>query len=175
MAEQQKKDERLLNACEQGNVEAVRQLLNSGANPNCEDTGFVTASPLSYAAESGEADVVRLLLSRGANIRESIYAFFVTDSDEILQLLVAADPEFAFSEFDNLDFVEGTVYETERRALKSTGYTNVLIKGDPIIRQVLEKIRFSQKIKRMARQLIRRGGGTRRRKQKRTYRRRTYK
>ncbi|HEU0176394.1 MAG TPA: M56 family metallopeptidase [Blastocatellia bacterium] len=54
----------LIGAARGGRLDAVRLLLDWGANPNLE----ADATPLINAAEGGHVDVVSLLLDRGANI-----------------------------------------------------------------------------------------------------------
>jgi hypothetical protein len=61
--------EPLITAVHRGNLDAVRKLLSSGANPNVSDTCFIKGwTPLIEAAYSGNVDAARLLLDAGANI-----------------------------------------------------------------------------------------------------------
>jgi ankyrin repeat protein len=57
----------LMCACQEGQYEIARQLLDSGANPDLEETHDGRMSPLAIAAEQGHFDLVRLLIANGAN------------------------------------------------------------------------------------------------------------
>jgi hypothetical protein len=172
-------DEKLLYASEHGNVDAIIEALAEGANPNCTETDEAYQTPLSYAAESGNPAAVQALLERGADITKSPLAFFMTEDDEILGLLVRANPHYVFKEFDAIDIIKGIEYETEKRNLEEAGYPDQAIRTDPELKRISRDIRFAQKIKKMARAL--RGGrrrsrrSRRSRREKRTYRRRTFK
>jgi ankyrin repeat protein len=171
-------DAKLLEAAYYGNVPAIKGALRNGANPNCLDAGQGLQTPLSYAAASGNADAVAELLKSGADITQSIFAFFTAEGDdEILGLLVRANPEFAFREFDELDFVKGTEYEKERRTLQRYGHTPQSIDSNDELQRIASEIRFAKKIKGIARQLRggRRSRSRSRSRQKSTYRRRTFK
>ncbi|HEU4386578.1 MAG TPA: ankyrin repeat domain-containing protein [Blastocatellia bacterium] len=52
-------------ACDRGNVEMVKLLLESGADPNAKDT-FYGEVPLGWALYKGHAEIVKLLLEKGA-------------------------------------------------------------------------------------------------------------
>ena len=170
-------NEQLLSACEQGRVPLIKQLLMNGADPNCVDDVEYYQTPLSYAAASGSAEAVRVLLDGGADITESSFAFFSAEGDDnILALLVRANPRFAFKEFDELEFVKGTQYEVERRALQRAGWPPHTIDSAGELQRISHEIGFAQKIKSMAKQL--RGGrrsSSRSSRKKSTYRRRTFK
>jgi ankyrin repeat protein len=55
----------LIIACKQNDIGRVRELLDSGADPNLLDTNGLTA--LVWATGQGNIDVVRLLLDYGAD------------------------------------------------------------------------------------------------------------
>jgi len=57
-------DKKLLNACEIGDLEKVKQLLENGADVNAENKYGLTA--LMYASYNGHKEVVELLKSYGA-------------------------------------------------------------------------------------------------------------
>jgi hypothetical protein len=165
---------KLLNAAYYGNTGAIIQALKEGADPNCSDSGEAYQTPLSYAAASDNAEAVSALLAGGADITESILAYFnAEDNDEILKILVRANPEYAFREFDKLDFIKGTEYFREKWNLEEAGYPEVAIRTDPELKRISLDILFAQKIIKMARLL--RGGRRSRSRKKRTYRRRTFK
>ena len=89
---------------------------------------------------------MRVLLEGGANITESILAYFMAeDNDEILGLLVRANPKYAFDEFDKLDILKGIEYEEQKAILEESGYSEALIQSDPEIKRVIREIRFAQK------------------------------
>lgn len=58
-------------ACDRGNLEMVRLLIDHGADVNVEDT-FYHASPLSWAAQKDRVEVVKLLLDHGAKSAEDV-------------------------------------------------------------------------------------------------------
>lgn len=62
-----KKDKRLIRAAGDGDLELVRTLLESGADPNAKEDGNFTA--LICAAARGHVRVVETLLESGANLR----------------------------------------------------------------------------------------------------------
>jgi ankyrin repeat protein len=52
-------------ACDRGNLEIVKLLVDRGADMNVEDT-FYHASALSWAAQKDHAEIVKILLDHGA-------------------------------------------------------------------------------------------------------------
>ena len=50
------------------NIEAVRSLLQRGADPNAADTGRDSLTALMFAAKNGQTEVVKLLLDSGAKV-----------------------------------------------------------------------------------------------------------
>lgn len=56
------------NAALRGNLDAVRRLINAGANVNARNNDE-RMTPLMFAAHGGHAHVIRHLLNRGANAR----------------------------------------------------------------------------------------------------------
>jgi bla regulator protein blaR1 len=83
----------LTGAAEKGHLDAVRLLLDRGADPNLWPR---LKTPLIYAAEAGHVEIVSLLLDRGANIDLMVpgvhNALFVASDKgrlEVVKLLVA--------------------------------------------------------------------------------------
>ena len=60
-------DRALLDAAEEGNIEAVKQHLAAGADVNAMGRG----TPLHYAAYGGHKEVAELLIAEGADVNES--------------------------------------------------------------------------------------------------------
>jgi ankyrin repeat protein len=60
-------DRALLDAAEEGNIEAVKQHLAAGADVNANGRG----TPLHYAAYGGHKEVAELLIAEGADVNES--------------------------------------------------------------------------------------------------------
>ena len=63
----------LFYACDRGNVEMVKFLLERGADPNAKDT-FYGATPMTWAADKGHVEVVRLLIEKGAKEKDDALA-----------------------------------------------------------------------------------------------------
>jgi len=61
----QNQDKQLLKACEHGDIDTVRDLLDGGADINYENN---TLTPLSTATWNGHTEIVKLLLDRGADM-----------------------------------------------------------------------------------------------------------
>jgi len=73
---------RLLNLAAEGNVDELKELLNSGVNVNA--CGYDSRTALHLAASQGKLDVVKLLLERGANVN-AIDRFGSTPLNDALQ------------------------------------------------------------------------------------------
>ena len=58
-------------AARTGNVEAIKVLLDSGADVNAKETLRGT-TPLMWAADEGHAPAVKLLIERGADIKARV-------------------------------------------------------------------------------------------------------
>lgn len=63
------KNEELLEAADKGDLEGVKQALDSGANINTKDKGGMSA--LSLAVRSGFIEVIKYLISKGIKITNS--------------------------------------------------------------------------------------------------------
>jgi ankyrin repeat protein len=63
----------LFYACDRGNVELVKFLLERGADPDARDT-FYGATPMTWAADKGHVEVVRLLVEKGAKEKDDALA-----------------------------------------------------------------------------------------------------
>ncbi|MHB1953999.1 MAG: ankyrin repeat domain-containing protein [Sulfobacillus sp.] len=59
----------LLAAASRGDTDAVRGLLDGGADPN--QTDCIGTTPLAYAAQGGFVDIVKILLAHGADLNKS--------------------------------------------------------------------------------------------------------
>ena len=64
-------DERLLKACERGDINKAVKALEDGADPNCIDADLELTTPLMYAAEAGNAELLALLLEKGALVKNN--------------------------------------------------------------------------------------------------------
>jgi ankyrin repeat protein len=85
----------LINAVKNGNVNAIRKLLNNGANVNQADEDGWTA--LMQASILGRAEIVKFLLAKGANVNKAskkgvtpLYHATVFNHPEVVKLLLAA-------------------------------------------------------------------------------------
>jgi ankyrin repeat protein len=77
-------DRALLSAAQAGDAEAVRSLLDHGADVNAAEGGPSFWTPLMHAALRGDLELVRLLLDRGAEVDRQ-------DGDGFTALTVAAE------------------------------------------------------------------------------------
>jgi ankyrin repeat protein len=86
----------LLEACEKGNIEAVKQHLAAGADVNAKDDHGQT--PLHAAAREGLKEVVELLIAAGADVNAKyddgegltpLHFAAVFGGKEIVELLIA--------------------------------------------------------------------------------------
>jgi ankyrin repeat protein len=81
---QQRLDRAILTAAHRGDAQAVRSLLELGANANVVDGGPGFWRPLMHAALHGDSGLVRILLDRGAEIDPQ-------DGDGFTALTIAAE------------------------------------------------------------------------------------
>lgn len=86
----------MLQAIAQGDVEAIKQLIASGANVNAKDKGFNNGTALHVAVESGNLEIVQMLIDAGANVnvknKSEQTPLLMIDEDatpEIVRLLIA--------------------------------------------------------------------------------------
>ena len=59
-------DRSLLDAAKKGNIEAVKQYLDAGADVNAKGVGGIT--PLNYAVGKDHKEIAELLIAKGANV-----------------------------------------------------------------------------------------------------------
>ncbi|MBS1832979.1 MAG: ankyrin repeat domain-containing protein [Acidobacteria bacterium] len=69
-------------AVDRGDLDAVRLLIDRGANLNVKDT-FYNATPLGWALRKKYDGIVRLLIERGADLAD-VFAQSIRDNDEAL-------------------------------------------------------------------------------------------
>lgn len=58
-------DEELMNACQYGNARKIVELLQEGADVNCQD--FFSRTPLVFAVRNGHCNIIDLLVEHGAD------------------------------------------------------------------------------------------------------------
>jgi ankyrin repeat protein len=84
-----------------GHPEAVRLLLENGANPNLASANAQRVAPLHSAVAGGKAEIVRMLLARGADVHArqdlgftALHGAAVEGGEEMIRLLLdhGADP-----------------------------------------------------------------------------------
>jgi hypothetical protein len=70
----------ILDSIDEGNIEAVKQHLDTGTNVNVKDG--VGTTPLHYAAKEGHKEIVELLINKGAhmNVKENLFGYTPLDS-----------------------------------------------------------------------------------------------
>ncbi len=75
-------------ACDRGNLEVVKLLLDAGAEINAKDS-FYGATPLDWAAYKGSPELIRLLLDKGATGKESVLRSAVQQGQlEVLKVVL---------------------------------------------------------------------------------------
>ena len=69
----------ILDSIDEGNIEAVKQHLDTGTNVNVKDG--VGTTPLHYAAKEGHKEIVELLINKGAhmNVKENLFGYTPLD------------------------------------------------------------------------------------------------
>jgi ankyrin repeat protein len=169
-------DEKLLKACEGGNIKEAVEALKDGADPNCIDTDLESTTPLMYAAEAGNAELLALLLEKGALVQKNIEVIAKAyGKPEIQEMLIKSNPEFIRSVASNNGHVIGVLREKRRRNLESKGKTYEEIQDDEIIKESTKYIDYLHSLRQKAISQMHGSGKSRRRRRKRTYRRRTFK
>lgn len=169
-------NERLLKACETGNINKAKTALEDGADPNCTDTDLDLTTPLMYAAEAGDAELFALLLENGALVKQNIEVIAKAyGKPEIQELLIKSDPDFVGSVASNNGHVIGVLREKRRRGLELKRKTYEEIQDDEIIKESTKYINYLHSLKQKAISQMHGSGRSRRRRRKRTYRRRTFK
>ena len=84
----------LIEAIEEGSLEVVKMLIESGADVNARyDEGW-KFTPLMFAAEMGDVEIVRLLLESGADVNAKdlyeVTALMWAENFEVATLLIEA-------------------------------------------------------------------------------------
>jgi len=87
------KEDQLMEACEGGELDEAKRLVDEGVDVNSMDEDGYT--PLWSAAIYGNVDIVRLLLDRGANVNKSdnnggteLHDAAINGKDEAVRLLI---------------------------------------------------------------------------------------
>ena len=88
-----KADRALLDAAKKGNIEAVKQAIDDGADLNTK--GRYGATPLQDAAFRGHQEIVELLIVEGANVKSEngvtpLHTAALNGHKEVVELLIAA-------------------------------------------------------------------------------------
>ena len=80
-------------AAEDGNIEAVKQYLDGGADVNAKDK--LGWTPLNHAAEGGHKEIIELLIANGADVNAQnkggytpLHTAILNDETEIAELLI---------------------------------------------------------------------------------------
>lgn len=79
-------------AIREGNIEALRDLLDDGVDINQVRDGN---TPITYAVEMGRVDMVNLLLDRGANPAGALETAVGMEDEEMIELLLDRDVNMA--------------------------------------------------------------------------------
>src|SRR6266850_1878867 len=98
------KDNQLIEAVKNGDLQALEMLLGSGANPNQQDA--VGWTPLNWAAGKGDATMVGLLLAHDADVtltgrdnRTPLMIARAARRNEVCALLADADIVYVHQDF----------------------------------------------------------------------------
>ncbi len=73
----------MLKAAKQGNLEAVKQLLDQGEDPDVAAKNGVT--PLFAAAGNGDTAILEALIRHGANVNAAVFSTFVYEGETVAQ------------------------------------------------------------------------------------------
>jgi ankyrin repeat protein len=80
-----------LEAAKQGDIEAVKQFIDEGADVNAKDKN--SATPLLHAASRGRKEIAELLISKGVDVNakrnDGVTPLHWADNKEIAELLIA--------------------------------------------------------------------------------------
>ena len=87
----------MIAATRQGNLSAVRLLLDRGANPNPNPKPDQMGSPLIQAGTTGDPEMMQLLIDRGADVKASATPLLVSAitnrCEKCLNMIVAKNPD----------------------------------------------------------------------------------
>jgi hypothetical protein len=86
-------------ACDRGNDQIVKILLDAGANPNVQDT-FYEATPLGWASGKKNPEVIRLLLERGAKETDMAMNYAINGNHAALAKTALDKGKFAQDKLD---------------------------------------------------------------------------
>jgi len=94
-------------AADEGNIEAVKQNLATGADVN-DRTDFYSETPLHFAAENGQKEVAQILIDKSADVnakakwdRTPLHGAAKTGRSEIVKLLIETGADLNPKDFEN--------------------------------------------------------------------------
>ncbi|MBI5892070.1 MAG: ankyrin repeat domain-containing protein [Deltaproteobacteria bacterium] len=128
----------LTKAAESGDINAVKRLLNEGADVNAKDSNNWTA--LTEAARDGNTEIVKLLIEKGADVHAKAYKGYsalmvaaLGGNTEIVKLLIekGADIDYAITIMLNQYPWQGGGYEVRKRQASAATAAKLLERMRP--------------------------------------------